>query len=434
MTRFKRENVFERLSRYVYTLILSLFFPLVLFLLRKKLILDEEFSQKRKLSERFGSLNFTPKPQGILVHCVSVGEINAAAGLINKLLNEYPQISITVSTSSTTGAVHAYGLFKDRVHHTFLPIDLPWFMSRFFSVLKPKLVLVTEVEIWPNMLRQCVRRNIPVCLVNARLSDSSFSTYQRLRALFRPALRQFDVIGAQSQASYDNFKSLGVYKQQLKLTLNMKFDIKASEQDAEKAHLFINTYALNGIPVLLAASTHDSEEQFIVEVFQALKLKHPALKLIVVPRHPHRFEEVYQIINAAGLNVIKASDESRSSIEDVLLVDKMGWLKACYQLSDIAFIGGSIAPKGGHNALECALYAKPMMMGSSLYNNPVICDMLVQAGALKIIEQIEQAIQFADMCLSDKALSRKLGGQGLQVIHKNAGALETTFASIKPFL
>jgi 3-deoxy-D-manno-octulosonic-acid transferase len=297
-------------------------------------------------------------------------------------------------------------------------------------------VLVTEVEIWPNMLAQCHHRDIPVCLVNARLSDASFATYKRLSVLLRPALRHFTYICAQSQSSYENFLKLGVYKPNLRLTQNMKFDLSLDPADEDKAQRVLRDFSLQSRPVFVAASTHDGEEKFILQVYKQLRESTPSLALIVVPRHPHRFDDVYYLLKASGFELMRATQLDANPVDtaEIILMDKMGWLKACYSICDIAFIGGSIANKGGHNALECALYGKPMVMGPSTFNNPNITQFLVKQGALSIVEHVEQCVKIVNYWLEHPDIGGLAGGKGKQVLDDNTGAVAATMNVLSPLL
>lgn len=438
MKKPKSQGVAYLIWRYLYTIVLMLCLPLLLLLMRKKLKMPSINTDMphRRFTERLGLVSPSFHSGGLLIHCASVGEINAAQGLIKDLLTTYPHLIITLSCSSTTGAVHAFNVFKNKVQHHYLPLDLPFFMAPFFKRLKPELVLVTEVEIWPNMLAQCHRRDIPVCLVNARLSDASFTTYQRLGALLRPALRHFTYICAQSQSSYDNFLKLGVYKPNLRLTQNMKFDLALDPADEDKAQQLLEYFSLQSRPVFVAASTHDGEEKFILQVYKQLLVHAPTLALIIVPRHPYRFDDVNYLLKASGFELARASqvDALMDSKADIILMDKMGWLKASYRICDVAFIGGSIANKGGHNALECALYGKPMVMGPSTFNNPNITQFLVQQGALHLVESVEQCVKLVGHWLEHPVLAEQDGNKGRKVLNDNHGAVSATMAILSPCL
>ncbi|WP_395339952.1 3-deoxy-D-manno-octulosonic acid transferase [Ningiella sp. W23] len=438
MSARKNEKLTEAAIRYVYSFVLLMVLPLLLLLFRKKLKMKHVEGPKRSFMERFGKVPDSFVKNSVLFHCVSIGELNAASGLIKVIQAKHPEKTITISTSSTTGAEHAYALFANTVQHVFLPIDIPWFMSRFLKSLSPSLVLVTEVEIWPNMLAQCAQRNIPTCLINARLSEASLPTYRRLRWLLRPALKKFDLVCAQSQQAFDNFRQLGVYKSQMRLTLNMKFDLELNPSDTEKAAWLSRVLASQQGIYLLGASTHESEESLMLNVYQALKQAHPGMTLILVPRHPHRFDEVYLQIKASGLSLTRLShvksDKTLSAPTDVVLVDMMGQLKACYSICDVAFIGGSFVPKGGHNALECALYGKPMVMGESIFNNPYIVSMLASKQALKLVANESECISAFRDLLADPHAARKRGQKGLEVLNQNRGAVQRTYTEISAYL
>lgn len=417
--------------RWCYNLVLISLLPLgVLTLLLKS---DKTKGQGNRNRERFGFIG-NLESQGILVHCVSVGEVNAAKSIVLRLQQRYPDLPITISTTSSTGAKQAREVFADSVQYVYLPIDIPICMWMFFQKLKPKLVLVTEVEIWPNMLHQCFKRAIPAVLINARMTNESLKNYQRLAYLFRPSLRKFSRICTQGQQDFDNFLKLGVYKPNLTLSNNMKFDLELDSTDDVKATIIKKQLSLTTQAVFVAGSTHDLEETVCLDAFKKLRIKHPKLLLIIVPRHPHRFEKVTQLCQATGYTVVKLSDLSETpltSTPDILLVDAMGMLKACYQLASCAFVGGSFAAKGGHNALEPALYGVPTMMGPSIFNNPVICDALVVAGGLKILSTPKQLAETAMEWLDDVDAALLAGQANKRVIEQNRGAIEQTLKAIE---
>lgn len=417
--------------RWCYNLVLISLLPLgVLTLLLKS---DKTKGQGNRNRERFGFIG-NSESQGILVHCVSVGEVNAAKSIVLRLQQRYPDLPITISTTSSTGAKQAREVFADSVQYVYLPIDIPICMWMFFQKLKPKLVLVTEVEIWPNMLHQCFKRAIPAVLINARMTNESLKNYQRLAYLFRPSLRKFSHICTQGQQDFDNFLKLGVYKPNLTLSNNMKFDLELDSTDDVKATTIKKQLSLTTQAVFVAGSTHDLEETVCLDAFKKLRIKHPKLLLIIVPRHPHRFEKVTQLCQATGYTVVKLSDLSETpltSTPDILLVDAMGMLKACYQLASCAFVGGSFAAKGGHNALEPALYGVPTMMGPSIFNNPVICDALVVAGGLKILSTPEQLAETAMEWLDDVDAAVRAGDANKRVIEQNRGAIDQTLKAIE---
>lgn len=431
--------------KLLYTIVLCILLPLILLASKKKLSHAGAALANRSFWERFGWMRHVPKSGGIHVHCVSVGELNAASGVIARLLKEYPKLAITLTTSSTTGAVHAYNLFKDKVNHTYLPVDIPWCMKSFYKKIKPTLVLVTEVEVWPNMLHQCTKQKIPVVLINGRMTSKSLRSYKRFSSLFRHTFRQFSYICSQSSESFENFLAFGVYKHRVKLSRNLKFDLLPVLADEELGKRIQSSYNLAGRPVLLVASSHEPEEKILLNAYTNLKKNHPDLALIVVPRHPQRFDEVNQIMCASGFRLARVSqaiDEQTQGFNDAyketeidcLLVDTMGWLKACYSISTIAFVGGSFANKGGHNALESALYSTPIVMGPSIYNNPSICQYLASQNALMIASSEKELQDYIEHWLSRPEDAAKDGERGLRVLLENAGSVEYTLSILRPIL
>jgi 3-deoxy-D-manno-octulosonic-acid transferase len=435
------------ITRWAYTLLLCGLLPIILLILRKKLRHPVGRLKDRSFWERFGQIRHLTKTGGIHIHCVSVGEINAANGLIHSLLAQYPHLPITLTTSSTTGAVHAFNLFKDKVQHSYLPMDVPYLINRFYNKLQPLLVLVTEVEVWPNMLNACAKRQLPVVLINARMTTKSLTSYRRVSWLFRPTFRQFSVICAQSSESFENFMAYGVYKYKLRLSRNMKFDLLPNQSDEDLGKQIIADYLLSDKPILLGASTHDPEEKILLDSYTRLKRTHAKLVLIIVPRHPHRFDDVSQIMNASGFKVARVSQRSDflqahkkppSKIQDepidCILVDTMGWLKACYSICTVAFVGGSFANKGGHNALEAALYSKPIAMGPSTFNNPSICKHLASQNALMITQSENELVDVLEHWLTRPDDALKDGESGLRVLLKNAGSVEYTMSVLRAYL
>lgn len=433
----KPKKLFHACVRYIYTLCLCFLLPLIIFAYRKKLK-DDGTLRNRSFFERFGIISKNLKPGGVLVHCVSVGEVNAATSLIKVLQQTYPEQLITITTSSTTGATHALKIFDNSVQHCYLPFDIPLFVYFFINKLKPKLVLITEVEVWPNFISECYNRKIPLALINARMTSKSLKNYRKIKWLFRPTFRQFTFICAQSSESFNNLVEFGVYKKQLAMTNNMKFDLESEDTDFELGSQLLMELGIEKRPILLAASTHDPEEKMLLDVYLQLKPKFDDLLLMIVPRHPQRFDTVYQIIKATGIESIRLSSfdqhaKSSNKLECVL-VDAMGKLKACYSICDIAFVGGSFATKGGHNALEAALFAKPVIMGPSIYNNPSICSMLKEQGALQIATSKHEVLETAREWLLDIEQAQRLGANGKKVIADNAGSINKTMNVLRPLL
>lgn len=423
-------------ARGLYTIILFILLPVLIFLMRKKLgVKAQPFPiSQRKFSQRFGYLSEQICVTDILFHCASVGEVNASAAIIKRVLHDNPEYKITISTTSVTGATHAFNQFGDSVQHCFLPFDLPFAVKNFLSTLRPKYLCITEVEFWPNLVHVAFKRNIKLGLINGRISSKSLHTYKKFAWLYRYTLRKFSVICAQSEPSFSYFLSLGVYKSQLFLTRNTKFDLSSDPQDEIKATQLMADFSMNTSKLLLAASTHAPEEELLLDIFQRLRMRHEDLRLIIVPRHPFRFDQVTQLCMASGFRVARLTKGAEATQPDIIVVDAMGWLKACYRVSTLAFIGGSFATKGGHNALECALYGKPMLMGPSIFNNPEICQQLIAVNALDICETPSILESKCEYLLSnpDSAISK--GSNGRRVLTQNLGAVEDTMSILRAHL
>ncbi|MEP1384272.1 MAG: 3-deoxy-D-manno-octulosonic acid transferase [Paraglaciecola sp.] len=377
---------------------------------------------------RYGLL-FTQKisRQGILIHCSSVGEVVAVQTLVERLIKTNPEQGITISTSTTTGAERVKLLFEDRVKHVYFPYDFPLFVTTFIRRINPKKILINEMELWPNFSRACSKAEIPVYIINGRMSDKSKKTYKKFPNLFSPMLDSFKAICAQGQRDYDNYLELGINPNKLFLTNNIKFDLSFSDTDIKTTEVIKNTFAIGKRNILVGASTHAPEEQLLVDAYLPLIQQYPNLLLIIVPRHPQRFEKVYQLLKGQNIQVslmseLKPCDDSTQ----VLLCNQMGKLRAIYALADMAFVGGSLADRGGHNALEPAAVGVPMIMGPSRYNNPAICAALESAKALKNVENAADIQSVFQDWLNNPTQRKTAGAAGKQVLEQNGGAIEKT--------
>lgn len=443
-----RTSVTQSLSRFAYTVLVTLIW-LVAILRWCCLGLVRSATFERKRAQRYGALGqLSPRQRGgILFHCVSVGEVVAASCVIKGLLNTQPDLPIVITTTTATGAQRVRDIFgtslpdkladklpgslSANLAHHYLPYDLPWLMSRLLVHIQPKLVCITEVELWPNLLAKTAQKHIPVCVVNARMTAESARTYRKISGVFMPMLQQVTRVCAQGQRDADAYLSLGLAPEKLVLTHNVKFDQVSDVVVPETIIELSNTLKLLGKQVLLAGSTHQGEETFWLDVYKQLQTDFPQALLIIVPRHPQRFAQVEAEILSSGLNYINWADRDKLNAQtQVLLVDAMGVLTPLYTCADIAFVGGSIADKGGHNALEPASMGVPVMMGIHTYNNPVICDTLITAGGLRIVTDTTSARQLCHTWLSEPALAHASGQCGQAVILDNQGALARTLTQI----
>ena len=426
-TRGYKPTLLETLCRWGYSLVLAIAIPFAFIHLLIKATKTSDDSHRGRF-ERFG---IVPKPltqNGYLFHCVSVGEVVAASCVIKRIMQHEPDAQITVTTTTSTGSARVRDIFKDTVHHFYLPYDLSLTMSSMLKRIKPKAVMITEVELWPNLIHVCWKRNIPVMVINARMTERSAKRYKKIGQLFNPMLAKLSHVCAQGQRDYDNYAWLGVAHDKLTLTNNIKFD-QAANTASSSAHFL--GLAKGERPILVAGSTHEPEESVIVESAKVLWKESPQLRVIIVPRHPERFEAVAKLLERHNLNFVKSSEVDNVPDDvNVILLDEMGKLNHAYAVATFAFVGGSIADRGGHNALEPAAFSLPIMMGPHTYNNPVICEYLKECGALSIVEDASRVSSTVQEWLESPSKAEKAGMAGKKVLQDNSGALDSTLACI----
>ncbi|APE00673.1 3-deoxy-D-manno-octulosonic acid transferase [Alteromonas mediterranea] len=426
-----KPTLIEDICRWAYSFVLVFVIPFAfLQLMLRGATRNKNYNRRR--FERFGFVSHAPKKNGYLFHCVSVGEVVAASCLIKRIMQDEPECQITVTTTTPTGSARVRAIFGDTVHHFYLPYDLHMAMAGMLRRIKPKAVLITEVELWPNLIHACWKRDIPVMVVNARMTDRSAKRYKKISKLFNPMLGKLYHICAQGERDFANYAWLGVSEQKLTLTNNIKFDQVAST--VSSGHPFLGL-SKEEYPILVAGSTHDTEETAVLNAAKLLWRKNPSLKVIIVPRHPERFDSVANLIEATGLLFVRSSQvQSAPENTNVILLDEMGKLNDAYAVGAFAFVGGSIADKGGHNALEPASFSIPIMMGPNTYNNPVICSHLEECGALVKIDSGEEMFTIVDKWICEPNERKKAGQAGRKVLEDNSGALEATVQCIRKYV
>lgn len=424
-------SFFEELCRWTYSLLLILAMPVVCLLLaRKRSMYNAGATGKR--FERFGFVASPKKSNGYLFHCVSVGEVVAASCLIKKIMNSEPDAQITITTSTATGSARVRDIYGDTVHHFYLPFDFSVSMAVMLTRVKPKAVMITEVELWPNLIHECWLRGIPTFVVNARMTERSARRYAKVSALFLPMLRKLTHVCAQGQRDYTSYLSLGIRADRVTLTNNIKFDQVSAHSAIENS--FKGIYRSDG-PVIVGGSTHEPEEQVLLDAYTALKPSFPQLHLILVPRHPERFDAVANLLHSNNIAFVRTSEVAAIPEEvSVILVDEMGKLNAAYSIATVAFVGGSIADRGGHNALEPAAFSVPIMMGPHTYNNPVICEYLSARGALSITPDADAIVNLVSHWLTSPEACERAGAEGRKVLDENSGAVEKTLKCLKPYV
>ena len=386
-----------------------------------------------RLSQRFG-FGF-PKLDGcIWVHAVSVGEVQAAVPLIQSLSERYPQQTLLITTVTPTGAARVPALFGDRVRHCYIPFEFPNAVRSFFSSVRPSAAMIMETEIWPNLYRGCGIRGIPLVLVSARISPRSIPGYRRLLPLIRETLSHGIIIAAQSQADADRFIELGANVQRTMVTGNIKFDVKPDPAIAENGKRLRETL-FGARRVWIAASTHDGEEQQVLETHRILMAKHPDLLLILVPRHPERFSGVRDLIESEAFNVVSRTEQRPCDAStEVFLVDTMGEVPLFYAASDIAFVGGSLVPIGGHNLLEPAAQGLPIVTGPHLFNALDIAEKFIELGACRIAADSTGLATIIAELIDNPEEAARIGRDGLKVLQQNRGSLKRLLILLEPLL
>lgn len=416
----------------LYTVLLYLIQPLIW--LRLWLRGRKAPAYRKRWAERYGYCTGKVAPDGIVLHSVSVGETLAAVPLVRALRHRYPALPITVTTMTPTGSERAQSAFGKDVHHVYLPYDLPGAMNRFLDTVNPRLVIIMETELWPNIIRILHQRQIPLVIANARLSDRSARGYRKLGKFMRELLQRITLIAAQNQEDGDRFLALGLKRTQLAVTGSLKFDISVTPELAARAVTLRRQWASRR-PVWIATSTHEGEEAIVLDTHRRLLSAFPDLLLILVPRHPERFADARELTQKRQLSyILRSSGEIPSSSTQVVIGDTMGELMLLYGIADIAFVGGSLVERGGHNPLEPAAHALPVLMGPHIWNFKDICGKLQQAQGLITVADGHALEQEVTNLLRDEDYRLYYGRHAVEVLHQNQGALQRLLQLLEPYL
>jgi len=412
--------------RWLYSLLLYVLTPLIL--LRLWWRGRKAPAYRKRIAERFGFFDAPVSAGGIWVHAVSVGETIAAAPMIRALLARYPQRTITVTTMTPTGSERVRVLFADAiasgcVFHVYAPYDMPSAIGRFLRRVKPALLIVVETELWPNTIHGCATRGIPVLVANARLSEKSARGYARLGGITQSMLRDIAIVAAQNAQDGERFVALGLPRERLQVTGSVKFDLTIDAALQARAQQLRDV--IGARPVWIAASTHAGEDEILLAAQRDVLKRNPDALLILVPRHPERFNTVANLIAAAGLSMQRRSDGAAVQADtQVLLGDTMGELLMLFGAADVAFVGGSLIERGGHNTLEPAAWGLPIITGASDFNFREISELLQVAGALcKRCDARAIAAEIGQLFAGAELRSRR-GQAALTVVEKNRGALQ----------
>lgn len=419
---------------------MNIFYNIIIYLIQPliwiRLLLRSRKSPayRKRWAERYGFCKGKVVPGGIMLHSVSVGETLAAIPLVRALRHRYPSLPITVTTMTPTGSERVQSAFGKGVHHVYLPYDLAGSVNRFLDEVNPKLVIIMETELWPNLISALHRRKIPLVIANARLSARSARGYQKLGKFIRTILQRITLIAAQNQEDGERFLSLGLKRNQLAVTGSLKFDISVTPELAAKAIALRSQWASRR-QVWIATSTHEGEETPLLEAHKELLKNHPTLLLILVPRHPERFPVACELTRKAGLTFTQRSTgEVPSSGTQVVIGDTMGELMLLYGIADLAFVGGSLVERGGHNPLEAAAHAIPVLMGPHTINFKDICAKLAQDDGLITVTDTASLVKEISTLLTDEDYRLYYGRHAVEVLHQNQGALQRLLHLLEPYL
>jgi len=377
---------------------------------------------RRRWSERFGYIP-TAEKKSIWVHAVSVGEAIAAIPLIKALLLKYSDYTIVVTTTTPTGSSLVSTHFQNQVMHVYAPFDVPTAVRRFLYRAKARLCIIMETELWPNLFLTCKKWNVPIILANGRLSEHSSLRYRFIATLTKKMLSGCRLVIAQGVLDGERYLRLGLDPKKLVVSGNIKFDIKIPEMLTTQARVM--KQAISNRYIFVAASTHEKEENIILQAFRQIQRKIPNTLLMLAPRHSNRFQKVVALCRTHQFTVqCKTQNLSISDDTDILLIDTIGDLLLIYALSDIAFVGGSLVSVGGHNLIEPAALGVPILSGPYLDNFLDIGNLLKDAGALQIVSSANQLADVAIALYTAQELREKIGKCAKAVIDQNRGSLE----------
>lgn len=421
--------------RYLYTSLFYLSVPLMLLRLWWRSRRAPAYTQR--WLERFGF--FAPlitQKRVVWIHTVSVGEFLGALPLIRYLMQN-PELQLVITTTTPTGSERVKESLGGKVFHVYAPYDLPDCIARFLSRIEPDFVIIMETELWPNTIAACAHEEIPVILINARMSARSARGYQKFSGITQPMLRQLTRVGIQQQQDAERFEALGLPQDRSVITGNIKFDLTLGEDLITQARRLKDDWSEGQIRLIwIAASTHFGEDEKILDAFAQFRRAGIAqsLLLVLVPRHPERFANVSQVCEERGYSVARRSQKESPRGKDILLGDTMGELLLMYGASDIAFVGGSLVPKGGHNMIEPAAWGLPIISGMEVFNFAEVSRLLSDAGALTLVDSPEALADRLSVLVTNIQERKRQGMAARMVANANRGALEKTLRLLEPYL
>ena len=424
------------MARLLYSLLLTLLLPLILTRLFIKGSSDNRY--RRNIGDRLGQITRPLGTIDVWIHAVSVGEVNAAVPLVTAFRKIHSRCRILITTTTPTGLDQVTAHLGDRVVHCYLPFDHPFFIARFLRTISPRLLIIMERELWPNIIHGCHKRSIPVVIANARLSQRSCNRYAYVLPLMRPALAIVSAVAAQTEADRSRLMTLGAHSDHILTTGNIKYDVTVSAKTMDTAQSMRQDWGRHRL-IIVAGSTHEGEEAVLLDIFDPLREHYPGLLLILAPRHPERFDAVFQLVKNRGFNTHRHGDGSTvvPPAAEVHLRDTMGELPLLYAAADIAIVGGSlieIKGIGGHNLLEPCAVATPVLFGRYISDFLEISHNIVERAAGIQVHDSNDLRDTLKKLLNDAALRNRMGANGIQVIKENRGATQRTLELCIPLI
>ncbi|MYB33682.1 MAG: 3-deoxy-D-manno-octulosonic acid transferase [Gammaproteobacteria bacterium] len=428
------------MTRALYSVALYCLSPILFFKLLIRISKDRKYLDR--LPQRLGyGLKISDLPRNkadhprIWIHAVSVGEVNAAIPLVNKIQGEFPEFLIVLTTMTPTGAKQANDCLGDRIIHCYLPYDYPGSAKRFLGNIRPTIAIFMETEIWPNYLAFCAKKQISIVFANARLSEKSYRGYRSFKRLISTSLSYVDEIATQAQMDAGRLINLGARKEAVHITGNIKFDMAVSSETIQKA-LSLRSRLGAKRPIWIAGSTHPGEERQILDAHTEIKQYCPDVLLILVPRHPERSDELLKNFAGSGFKTILHSNlqDTLPNETEIMIGNTMGDLPMLICTSDVAFIGGSLVPVGGHNVLEASAVGVPVIFGPHMFNFQKISDQILAQGAGLQVEDSNELAETVSKLLNDSALRTNYGVEGKRFVEDNQGAVERVFALVEKHL
>ena len=420
--------------RQLYSLLLWILLPAILVRLLWRSIRNPKY--RRRWGERFGQINCDEYGYDIWLHAVSMGETNAATPLVHELLRRHPDLRILITTMTPTGSDRVFSTFGDSVGHSYAPYDYSFAVQRFLNRVQPGVLVLIETEIWPNTIHLCSVRNVPVVMLNVRLSEKSRRNYQRIAWLLRPTLHRIERFGVQSEKHRQRLIDLGVQPANVYRTGSMKFETKLAAGVREVAEAVRQDWGRDRL-VIVAGSTHEGEEEILLRIFQQLKSTHSELLLVIAPRHPERFDAVFRLAARSDLVTSRRTEQQGTlpNTVDILVADTLGELPVLYSAADIAFVGGSlIRGMGGHNILEPCAVGVPAVFGSVMPNFEEISHIATTSKAgIQARDPRDLEVQLS-MLLSNPNLRASMGERGIGMVAENSGATEQSLQILLPLI